>query len=201
MASYLLQTRPKVSFSSSIWRCIHCIKMVFAPQSSWKLWCRPWESWYFWRQCWREFNCSSDSKALQILRCQDQTQDPGFNISCCSEFWYGFTITSRKFNYLFLPRSLLVRLRSEYFTTGRSLKKAMLSNQHIPLVSSHQFKFVNWGSLLPKKFKKGHIYKNPTHDSSELAKKYPGFLDMRASPLRADDNTLCGLPLTYVITC
>ena len=95
----------------------------------------------------------------------------------------------------------MVRIWNEYFTTDRSLKKAMLSNQHIPLESSHLFKFVNWSSLLPEKFKKGHIYKTPTHGSSELAKKYTGILDVKASPLLADDSKLRGLPLTYVITC
>ena len=95
----------------------------------------------------------------------------------------------------------MIRFWSEYFTTDRSLKKAMFSNQHIPLESSHLFKFVNWSSLLPEKFKKGHIYKIPTHGSSELAKKYPGILDVKASPLLADDSKLHGLPLTYVITC
>ncbi|XP_062934528.1 arylacetamide deacetylase [Cynocephalus volans] len=100
-----------------------------------------------------------------------------------------------------LSKSLMVRFWSEYFTTDRSLEKAMLSNQHVPVESSHLFQFVNWSSLLPEKFKKGHIYKNPTHGSSELAKKYPGFLDVRAAPLLADDKKLRGLPLTYVITC
>ncbi|XP_008584385.1 PREDICTED: arylacetamide deacetylase [Galeopterus variegatus] len=100
-----------------------------------------------------------------------------------------------------LPKSLMVRFWSEYFTTDRSLEEAMLSNQHVPVESSHLFQFVNWSSLLPEKFKKGHIYKNPTHGSSELAKKYPGFLDVRAAPLLADDKKLRGLPLTYVITC
>ncbi|XP_057595470.1 arylacetamide deacetylase [Hippopotamus amphibius kiboko] len=104
-------------------------------------------------------------------------------------------------HYPVLSRSLLVRYWSEYFTTDRSLEKAMLSNQHIPLESIHQFKFVNWSSLLPEKFKKGHIYKTPTPGSSVLAKKYPAFLDVKASPLLADDNKLRGLPLTYVITC
>ncbi|KAM9189902.1 LOW QUALITY PROTEIN: arylacetamide deacetylase-like [Dugong dugon] len=100
-----------------------------------------------------------------------------------------------------LSKSLMVRFWSEYFTTDRSLEKAMLLNQHIPVAVSHLFKFVNWSSLLPKRFKKGHVYKNPTYDSSELSNKYPGFLDVRAAPLLADDNKLCDLPLTYVVTC
>ncbi|XP_005393096.1 PREDICTED: arylacetamide deacetylase-like [Chinchilla lanigera] len=100
-----------------------------------------------------------------------------------------------------LSKSLTVRFWSEYFTTDRSLEKAMLSNQHVPEESSHLFKFVNWSSLLPERFRKGHVYNNPTYGSSELSQKYPGFLDVRAAPLLADDNKLRGLPLTYVLTC
>ncbi|XP_003416197.1 arylacetamide deacetylase [Loxodonta africana] len=100
-----------------------------------------------------------------------------------------------------LPKSSMVRLWSDYFTTDRSLERAMLSNQHIPLESSHLLQFVNWSSLLPERFKKGHVYKNPIYGSSELSNKYPGFLDVRAAPLLADDNKLRDLPRTYVITC
>ena len=95
----------------------------------------------------------------------------------------------------------MVRLWSGYFTTERSLEKAMFFIQHVPVESSHLFKFVNWSSLLPEKFKKGHFYNSPTYGNSKLAKKYPGFLDVRVAPLLADDNKLCNLPLTYVITC
>ena len=100
-----------------------------------------------------------------------------------------------------LPRSLMVRFWSEYFTTDRSLEKAMFFNQHVPVESVHLFQFVNWSSLLPEIFKKGHFYSSPTNGTSELFKKYPGFLDVRAAPLLADDNKLQGLPVTYVITC
>uniref|UniRef100_H0V2I2 Arylacetamide deacetylase n=1 Tax=Cavia porcellus TaxID=10141 RepID=H0V2I2_CAVPO len=100
-----------------------------------------------------------------------------------------------------LSKSLLVRYWSEYFTTDRSLEKAMLSNQYVPEESSHLFKFVNWSSLLPERFRKGHVYSNPTYGSSELSQKYPGFLDVRAAPLLADDSELRSLPLTYVLTC
>ncbi|XP_054435615.1 arylacetamide deacetylase-like [Pteronotus mesoamericanus] len=112
-------------------------------------------------------------------------------------------LPSYRDNALFqiLPKSLMVRFWSEYFTTDRSLEKAMLSNQHVPVESSHLFKFVNWSSLLPEIFKKGHFYRSPTHGTSELFKKYPGFLDVRAAPLLAEDNKLHSLPVTYVMTC
>ncbi|XDA71366.1 hypothetical protein R6Z07F_001718 [Ovis aries] len=107
----------------------------------------------------------------------------------------------RENSNLGLTKSFVARLWSGYFTTDRSLEKAMFFNQHVPVESSHLFKFVNWSSFLPEKFRKGHFYKSPTYGNSKLAKKYPGFLDVRAAPLLADDNRLRNLPLTYVITC
>ncbi|XP_075806624.1 arylacetamide deacetylase-like [Microtus pennsylvanicus] len=100
-----------------------------------------------------------------------------------------------------LTTSLLARFWSEYFTTDRTLEKAMLLNQHVPRESSHLLQFVNWSSLLPERYKKGRVYKSQTPGSSELSKKYPGFLDVKACPLLANDNTLSHLPLTYIITC
>uniref|UniRef100_A0A8C3SY47 Arylacetamide deacetylase n=1 Tax=Chelydra serpentina TaxID=8475 RepID=A0A8C3SY47_CHESE len=100
-----------------------------------------------------------------------------------------------------LPKSLMVRFWSEYFTTDVSLKEAMASNRHVPAESSHLFRFVNWSNLLPKKFKKDHVYASPIYGSSRLGKKYPGFLDPRAAPLLVDDTKLLGLPVTYVLTC
>ncbi|KAG8512539.1 Arylacetamide deacetylase, partial [Galemys pyrenaicus] len=100
-----------------------------------------------------------------------------------------------------LSRPVMIRFWSEYLTADPSLEKAMLSNRHVPAESSHLLKFVNWSSLLPERFTKGHVYKNPTYGSSELATKYPGLLDVRAAPLLADDKKLRGLPVTYIITC
>ncbi|XP_053160339.1 arylacetamide deacetylase isoform X2 [Hemicordylus capensis] len=100
-----------------------------------------------------------------------------------------------------LPKSLMLRFWSEYFTTDISLHKAMETNQLVPAELSHLFKYVNWSNWLPEKFKKGHIYTTPTHGSSKLGEKYPGFLDPRAAPLLVDDIKLRGLPLTYVVTC
>uniref|UniRef100_A0A674I773 Arylacetamide deacetylase n=1 Tax=Terrapene triunguis TaxID=2587831 RepID=A0A674I773_9SAUR len=100
-----------------------------------------------------------------------------------------------------LPKSLMVRFWSEYFTTDVSLQEAMASNSHVPAESSHLFRFVNWSNLLPEKFKKDHVYASPIYGSSRLGKKYPGFLDPRAAPLLVDDTKLLGLPVTYVLTC
>ncbi|ELK15903.1 Arylacetamide deacetylase [Pteropus alecto] len=105
-------------------------------------------------------------------------------------------------NSNFLPfRRLIARLRSEYLSIDRSLEKTIFSNQIVPVESSHLLKFVNWSSLLPKRFIKGHVYNNRTYGSSELLKKYPDLLDVRVSPLLADDKKLRSLPQTYIVTC
>ncbi|KAM6414256.1 arylacetamide deacetylase [Rhynochetos jubatus] len=100
-----------------------------------------------------------------------------------------------------LPRSLMVKFWSEYFTSDPSLREAMASNSHVPVESGHLFQFVNWSDLLPEELKKGHVYAPPTYGSPELAQKYPGFLDPRAAPLLTSDAQLRGLPLTYILTC
>ncbi|XP_071999087.1 arylacetamide deacetylase-like [Engystomops pustulosus] len=100
-----------------------------------------------------------------------------------------------------LSRTLMVRFWSEYFTTDRSLFEAMMSNKHIPSQDAHLFKNVNWSSLLPEDLKKNHVHSLPDSQNTMFLKKYPGLLDVRASPLLAEDEKLVGLPLTYVITC
>ncbi|KFP53913.1 Arylacetamide deacetylase [Cathartes aura] len=100
-----------------------------------------------------------------------------------------------------LPKSLMIRFWSEYFTSDSSLGEAMASNRHVPVEASHLFQFVNWSNWLPEELKKDHVYTSPAYGSSELAQKYPGFLDPRAAPLLASDAQLRGLPLTYVLTC
>ncbi|NXC14526.1 AAAD deacetylase, partial [Corythaeola cristata] len=104
-------------------------------------------------------------------------------------------------NGFLLPKWLMVKFWSQYFTSDSSLRKAMASNRHVPVESSHLLQFVNWSNLLPEEMKKGHVYASSTYGSSELAQKYPGFLDPRAAPLLASDAQLRGLPLTYVLTC
>ncbi|NXY15220.1 AAAD deacetylase, partial [Atrichornis clamosus] len=100
-----------------------------------------------------------------------------------------------------LPRSLMVRFWSEYFTSDPALREAMASNRHIPAESGHLFQFVNWSHWLPEEMRGAHEYRGPTFGSAELARKYPGFLDPRASPLLASDARLRPLPPAYILTC
>ncbi|NXG58716.1 AAAD deacetylase, partial [Hemiprocne comata] len=100
-----------------------------------------------------------------------------------------------------LSRSLMVRFWSEYFTSDPSLRAAMAANRHVPVESSHLFQFVNWSNLLPAELKEHHVYSGPAYGSSELAQRYPGFLDVRAAPLLASDARLRRLPRTFLLTC
>ncbi|NWW74535.1 AAAD deacetylase, partial [Climacteris rufus] len=76
-----------------------------------------------------------------------------------------------------LPRWLMVRFWSEYFTSDPALQEAMASNKHVPAEASHLFQFVNWSSLLPAGMRGAHEYSAPRAGSAELARRYPGFLD------------------------
>ncbi|XP_071422479.1 arylacetamide deacetylase [Pithys albifrons albifrons] len=100
-----------------------------------------------------------------------------------------------------LPRALMVRFWSEYFTSDPSLREAMASNRHVPAESAHLFQFVNWSRLLPEEMRKAHVYRVPSHGSAALARRFPGLLDPRASPLLVSDARLRRLPLTYILTC
>ncbi|XP_032081065.1 arylacetamide deacetylase-like [Thamnophis elegans] len=104
-------------------------------------------------------------------------------------------------NMPILPKTLLIRVRSEYITSDDSFSKALETNQLVPAEFNHLFKFVNWSKWLPERFKKGHIYTDPSHRNSKTGHKYPGLLDPRLAPLLVEDIKLQGLPLTYVLTC
>ncbi|NWW27372.1 AAAD deacetylase, partial [Falcunculus frontatus] len=100
-----------------------------------------------------------------------------------------------------LPRSLMIRFWSEYFTSDPALREAMASNQHIPADSEHLFPLVNWSRWLPAEMRRGHEYRGPASGGAGLARTHPGLLDPRASPLLASDARLRRLPPAYILTC
>ncbi|XP_032081064.1 arylacetamide deacetylase-like [Thamnophis elegans] len=104
-------------------------------------------------------------------------------------------------NIPILPKKLVIRFLHEYFPSDDSFSKALETNQHVPAELNHLFKFVNWSKWLPERFKKGHVYTDPSHRNSKTGHKYPGLLDPRLAPLLVEDIKLQGLPLTYVLTC
>ncbi|NXD25243.1 AAAD deacetylase, partial [Spelaeornis formosus] len=100
-----------------------------------------------------------------------------------------------------LPRSLMVRFWSEYFTADPALRAAMASNRHVPAGAGHLWHFVNWSHWLPADMRKGHTYSGPAQGGVEPARSPPGLLDPRASPLLASEARLRRLPRAYILTC
>lgn len=116
-----------------------------------------------------------------------------------------------------LPRRLMVRFWSEYFTRDKSLFHAMLANSHNGPEAVSLMKFVNWGAFLPERFRGGYNYTAPPMTLSPMSAEAGqptekvmllrmdgprhSLSDPRASPLLVPDTTLKGLPPTYVLTC
>ncbi|KAL1778373.1 arylacetamide deacetylase-like 2 [Sigmodon hispidus] len=98
-----------------------------------------------------------------------------------------------------LTRDIAIKLVSLFFTKDEALLQAMRKNQHMPLESKHLFRFVNWSTLLPDKYRKDHVYTEPVLGRS--AYSLPALMDHRALPLLADDAQLQHLPQTYILTC
>ncbi|XP_032752636.1 arylacetamide deacetylase-like 2 [Rattus rattus] len=99
----------------------------------------------------------------------------------------------------FLSREIGIKLAHLYVTEDIALQQAMQRNEHMPQGSRHLFKFVNWSDFLPEKYKKNHVYNEPT--LGKLNVFYPALMDSRLSPLLASDSQLQSLPLTYILTC
>ncbi|XP_055051710.2 arylacetamide deacetylase [Misgurnus anguillicaudatus] len=106
-----------------------------------------------------------------------------------------------------LPRTLMVRFWSEYFTSDKSFFRAMMTNTHNNPESAALLKFVNWSSYLPESYRQTYNYSappvaikiNPAHDDPVGSNRW--LADPRASPLLVPDTTLRLLPKTYVVTC
>ncbi|XP_061099847.1 arylacetamide deacetylase-like [Conger conger] len=97
-----------------------------------------------------------------------------------------------------LPRTLMVRFWSEYFTSDKSLFRAMLANAHNSAASAPLLKFVNWSSHLPESFRGPYRYSAP---DAGPAPPFGAIADPRASPLLAPDGALRRLPKAYILTC
>ncbi|XP_008068660.1 arylacetamide deacetylase-like 2, partial [Carlito syrichta] len=111
-----------------------------------------------------------------------------------------FTPSQREYEHNpILPRDMTIKIGCLYFTKDQALPQAVRKNQHMPQGSRHLFKFVNWSSFLPEKYKKNHVYTEPI--LGRLNKSYPGLTDSRLSPLLVNDSQLQKLPLTYILTC
>lgn len=106
-----------------------------------------------------------------------------------------------------LPRSLMVRFWSEYFTTDKALFRAMMANTHNSPESSSLLKFVNWSAFLPETYHRQYNYTAPAvvqgvgGEAVGADGPSQSFADPRASPLLVPDAALRSLPKTYILTC
>lgn len=106
-----------------------------------------------------------------------------------------------------LPRTLMVRFWSEYFTTDKALFRAMMANSHNRHESSGLLKFVNWSAFLPEIHHGKYNYSPPAvmegvgGDAAGVDRSSASFTDPRASPLLVPDSALHSLPKAYVMTC
>lgn len=97
-----------------------------------------------------------------------------------------------------LPRTLMVRFWSEYFTSDKAFFTAMLTNNHNSAESVAMLKFVNWSVFLPEAYRRTYKYNtmSVTTDKTSLS-----LADPRASPLLMPEAVLRQLPKTYILTC
>ncbi|XP_036911449.1 arylacetamide deacetylase-like 2 [Sturnira hondurensis] len=102
-------------------------------------------------------------------------------------------------NGIIVTRDIAIKLLGLYLSEDKTLPEAMRKNQHMPLESRHLFKYVNWSILLPKKYRKDHVYNEPILGRTNFS--LPALMDVRESPLLASDSQLQNLPLTYIVTC
>ncbi|XP_028320593.1 arylacetamide deacetylase [Gouania willdenowi] len=100
-----------------------------------------------------------------------------------------------------LPRTLMVRFWSEYFTSDKTFFKAMLANSHNSPESLSLLKFVNWTTYLPETYHRKYNYSAPTVVQKAETDQSLSLADPRASPLLVPDMALRSLPKAYVVTC
>ncbi|XP_051535011.1 arylacetamide deacetylase-like [Myxocyprinus asiaticus] len=104
-----------------------------------------------------------------------------------------------------LPRTLMVRFWSEYFTSDKSFFRSMMTNTHNNPESAALLKFVNWSSYLPDAYRQAYNYSAPPVFTGKTPVRSIGphhqLSDPRASPLLVPDTTLRLLPKAYVLTC
>ncbi|XP_078061321.1 arylacetamide deacetylase isoform X2 [Mustelus asterias] len=104
-------------------------------------------------------------------------------------------------NMPILPKTLMVRFWSEYFSCDKLLLKDMMANSHTTLESRGLSNFVNWSVHLPEKFRKDYKYILPGGGNADSSVKIPGVFDPRAAPLLVGDEKLKALPRAYIATC
>lgn len=105
-------------------------------------------------------------------------------------------------NMPILPKTLMVRFWSEYFSRDKLLLKDMTDNTHTGREDRDLNSLVNWSILLPEKFRKQYKYSPPGQGNEGTSStSVPGIFDPRAAPLLAPDEKLRALPRAFIMTC
>ncbi|XP_038672615.1 arylacetamide deacetylase [Scyliorhinus canicula] len=104
-------------------------------------------------------------------------------------------------NMPILPKTLMVRFWSEYFSCDKLLLQNMMANSHTTLESRSLSNFANWSIHLPEKFRKDYKYMLPDRGNTDSSARIPGVFDPRAAPLLVGDEKLRSLPQAYIATC
>ncbi|CAB1348284.1 unnamed protein product [Coregonus sp. 'balchen'] len=108
-------------------------------------------------------------------------------------------------NMPILPRTLMVRFWSEYFTSDKTFFRDMMANTHNSPESAALLKFANWSAFLPESYRGKYNYSAPVVALSAGGAGSDGpsrsIADPRASPLLVPDAALRSLPKAYVLTC
>ncbi|XP_041732662.1 arylacetamide deacetylase-like [Coregonus clupeaformis] len=108
-------------------------------------------------------------------------------------------------NMPILPRTLMVRFWSEYFTSDKTFFRDMMANTHNSPESAALLKFANWSAFLPESYRGKYNYSAPvvalSAGGAGSDRPSRSIADPRASPLLVPDAALRSLPKAYVLTC
>lgn len=103
-----------------------------------------------------------------------------------------------------LYRRGMIQFWLQYLKADQSLVHQLLVNNHTAkdqeAVSKHRAKF-DWTTLLSLEFHKKYKPVIPAKGTPNILEKLPALLDVRASPLLAEDEVLRRTPRAFILTC
>ncbi|XP_053316556.1 neutral cholesterol ester hydrolase 1 [Spea bombifrons] len=103
-----------------------------------------------------------------------------------------------------LSRFVMIKFWLDYLNGSHAYAHALLVNNHTSLdvrEAGSLRERLNWNSLLPLAFKKDYKPVLQSTGTPNIIQAIPALLDIRASPLIAQKETLQLLPKTYILTC
>ncbi|XP_062964882.1 neutral cholesterol ester hydrolase 1 [Cynocephalus volans] len=103
-----------------------------------------------------------------------------------------------------LPRYVMVKYWVDYFKGNYDFVQAMIVNNHTSLDVKEAAALrarLNWTALLPASITENYKPVVQTTGNARIIQEIPQLLDVRSSPLIADQKVLQHLPKTYILTC